>query len=174
MTYQISFTCLKVNHLSRLLKWLNKPHVKEWWDQDVNWTSELVKEKFGSYVEGYKLDHESKKAIEAFVICVDGREVGYCQSYDVADFPVDGFVSHSKQVAGLDLFIGEGEMIGRGWGAEIIQLFCENHIDQRFEACFVDPNKDNTRAIRAFEKAGFRKIMTAVNNAATWMLREKQ
>lgn len=118
---------------------------------------ELVKKKYGTYIEGYKIVEETKKRIRSFDICIYEREVGYSQYYDFSDFPVDGMDYFSKPAGVFDLFIGEPEMIGHVWGVKIIKAFCENHIDQRFEACFVDPNKDNARAIRAFEKNRFYK-----------------
>ena len=51
----ITFTSLTESHFPLLLKWLETTHVKLWWDQDVKWTPELIQEKYGSYVKGYKL-----------------------------------------------------------------------------------------------------------------------
>ena len=39
-----------------LLKWLEKSHVKAWWDPDILWTLELIKEKYSDYVKGYKIE----------------------------------------------------------------------------------------------------------------------
>ena len=51
----ITFKPLNESHFPLLLKWLESPHVKKSWDQDVTYTIELVKEKYSSYVKGYKL-----------------------------------------------------------------------------------------------------------------------
>lgn len=50
----IIFKPLQENHFPLLLNWLETSHVKAWWDQDVKWTPELIKERFGSYVHGFK------------------------------------------------------------------------------------------------------------------------
>lgn len=50
----ITFEPLAESYFSLLLKWLEAPHVKAWWDWDVTWTPELIPEKFGSYVKGYQ------------------------------------------------------------------------------------------------------------------------
>ena len=39
---QITFEQLRNEHLILLLKWLETPHVKKWWDQDVKYTPFLV------------------------------------------------------------------------------------------------------------------------------------
>jgi aminoglycoside 6'-N-acetyltransferase len=58
---------------------------------------------------------------------------------------------------GLDQFIGEPEMIGRGHGAEMVRRHVEWLMETGVPAVGVDPDPDNLRAIRAYEKAGFRR-----------------
>ncbi|MBY0292843.1 MAG: acetyltransferase, partial [Alphaproteobacteria bacterium] len=53
-TNHITFIPLQEHHFPLLLKWLEVPHVKAWWDQNILWTSELIKEKYGAYVQGFK------------------------------------------------------------------------------------------------------------------------
>jgi aminoglycoside 6'-N-acetyltransferase len=45
----ITFEPLHESHFPLLLKWLEAPHVKKWWDQDVTYTMDLVREKYSSY-----------------------------------------------------------------------------------------------------------------------------
>ena len=77
----ISFTSLSQSHFSLLLKWLEEPHVKAWWDRDINYTEDLVKEKYTSYTQGYKLENGVKKAIHSFVIYIGNNPIGYIQIY---------------------------------------------------------------------------------------------
>jgi aminoglycoside 6'-N-acetyltransferase len=44
----IEFTPLTEENLPLLLKWLETPHVKKWWDQNVKWTSELIQKKYSN------------------------------------------------------------------------------------------------------------------------------
>ena len=39
---KISFKPLSVTDFENLLKWLQQPHVKKWWDVNVNYTPELI------------------------------------------------------------------------------------------------------------------------------------
>jgi hypothetical protein len=68
---KITFAPLTESHFPQLAKWLEAPHVKTWWDQDVKWTPKLIQEKYADYVKGYKLDNSVAKAISAHVIYVD-------------------------------------------------------------------------------------------------------
>ncbi|MGX9892587.1 hypothetical protein LB100_05340 [Wolbachia endosymbiont of Protocalliphora sialia] len=54
MNKNITFKALKEEHFSLLLKWVETPHVKLWWDADINWTQELIEKKYSNYVKGFK------------------------------------------------------------------------------------------------------------------------
>lgn len=173
-----TFTPLQENHFPLLLKWLKTPHVKAWWDQEVQWTPELIKDKYGSYVKGFKrldLSEQSvKKPLHAFVIDVDGQEIGYIQYYNAYDFPREDntpLEGLSKSLAALDFFIGEADYLSKGLGSESLKQFLKDHIDPIYDACFVDPDTTNIQAIRTYEKAGFKKIKTVKEGTMTWMVR---
>jgi aminoglycoside 6'-N-acetyltransferase len=105
---KIIFKSLCEADFTLLLKWLEAPHVKGWWDQDIQWTPELIQEKYMDCVKGYKLEHGITKPISAYIIYVDNIPIGYIQTYNPYDFerstPLTG-LPHS--LAALDIFIGE-------------------------------------------------------------------
>ncbi|MGI4850953.1 MAG: hypothetical protein ACRYGR_03340 [Janthinobacterium lividum] len=82
----ISFRPLLEVDFSQLLKWLRQSHVQKWWDTNVFWTLSLVKEKYKTYVHGYKLEKGNVKKIQSMIICCEGRSIGYIQCYDAYDF----------------------------------------------------------------------------------------
>ena len=170
------FTPLQECHFPLLLKWLETPHVKAWWDQDVVWTPELVTKRFGTYVQGYKILKNIKKPMHGFIICIDDKEIGYIQYYNAYDFPREqGYVIEGlpQNMASIDLFIGEEEFIGKGLGPVIMMQFFKDHIASVYDACFVDPDTTNTSAIRAYEKAGFKRVKTVNEGSITWMVRRQ-
>jgi len=180
-TDHITFIPLQQSHFPLLLKWLETPHVKAWWDQDVCWTSELIKEKYGTYVQEFKRlnlpDHIIEKPMHAFVVCVNGEEIGYIQYYNAYDFPREqGYEIEGlpQNMASLDVFIGEEDYFGKGLGPTIMKQFLKEKVDPFYDACFVDPDTINVQAIRAYEKAGFKKVKTVKEGTITWMVREKQ
>lgn len=176
----ITFQPLQEPHFPLLLKWLETPHVKDWWDPDARWTLELIENKYRNYVKGFKRlelqDCVIEKPIHAFLICIDDNEVGYIQYYSAHDFPreqgyeIEGL---SDSLAALDIFIGEEEYLGKGLGPRIIKKFLSEYVDPHYDACFVDPDTANIRAIRVYEKAGFNKIKTVKDGTVTWMVRGK-
>ncbi len=149
-----SFTPLETSHFPLLLKWLETPHVKEWWDQDIRWTPQLIKEKYGAYVH-------HQKSVYAYIMNVNQKPVGYIQYYNFYDFPREGNsddLDLPQSLAAFDVFIGEKEWFSKGVGSRLIEHFVKNYIFPDFQACFVDPDTNNKGAIRAYEKAGFRKL----------------
>ncbi len=175
-TMKITFEPLRKGHFPLLLKWLETPHVKAWWDPDAQWTLELIKEKYGSYVQGYKVDQGLKKPIQAYIIYGENDPIGYVQVYNAHDFPREDNASLAElpnSLAALDIFIGEEVFLGKGLASRIMKQFLADYVDPHYNACFVDPDTANIRAIRAYEKAGFKKIKMVENGSIMWMVREK-
>jgi aminoglycoside 6'-N-acetyltransferase len=173
----ITFQPLQETHFPLLLKWLETPHVKAWWDQDVQWTSELIKEKYGSYILEYKIEYGLKKPLQAYIIFVGDKPVGYIQTYNAHDFPREDKTSLTElpeSLAALDIFIGEEEFLGKGLGSLIMKQFLNEYVDPHYKACFVDPDTANIKAIRTYEKAGFKKIKMVKEGTIMWMVREKK
>lgn len=172
----ITFTPLQERHFSLLLTWLEAPHVKTWWDQDMHWTIELIKDKYTSYVHGYKIDDGIKKSMQAFIISANDEEIGYTQLYNAHDFArKDGIALDElpRSLAAFDIFIGDPAYVGKGYGSQIMKQFLEEFIDPAYEACLVDPDTANPQAIRAYKNAGFKKIKTVKDGAISWMVRIK-
>lgn len=172
---RLTFIPLEESLFPLLLKWLETPHVKAWWDQDIQWTPELIKKRFETYVQDYKVLKNIKKPMHSFIICRDGKKIGYIQYYNAYDFPREqGYVIEElpQNMASLDVFIGEKDELGKGLGPLLLTQFLKEHIDPLYEACFVDPDTANVQAIRAYEKAGFKKVKTVNEGAITWMMRK--
>ena len=164
----ITLRRLEESDLSILLKWLKAPHVHEFWDRDTQWTEELVKAKYGSYILGYKIEKGIKKKIHAFIILADQKPVGYMQFYDAYDFPREGYdlkrvltkTDFEKlKLAAIDIFIGEVDALHKGIGSAAIEMLLHRTILTQFDCCLVDPDKINLSAIRFYEQAGFKRVM---------------
>ena len=170
------FKPLQETHFPLLLKWLGTPHVKAWVDQDIRWTKALIKKKYRTYVQGYKALNNIRKPIHAFIILLKDKEIGYIQFYNAYDFPREqGYKIEGlpQNMASIDLFIGKKDCIGKGLGPLIMTQFFKEHIDPFYEACFVDPDTKKISAIRAYEKAEFKKVKMVKDGAITWMVRRK-
>ena len=60
---------------------------------------------------------------------------------------------------GVELYIGETDFINKGLGTKLIhQFFSKLFENPNVIAIIIDPEPKNSRAIRAYEKVGFKKV----------------
>lgn len=171
----ITFKPLHEPHFPLLLKWLETPHVKKWWDQDVTYTLDLVKEKFGKHIHGLALSKNSNHKTYAYIICVDKETIGYIQAYNARDFAQENGLNLSAisgSICGVDLFIGEQLFLHKGWGTIILNEFEKQLLAPHFALCLIDPSKDNLTAIKAFTKAGFKIFEQFQTESNIWMIKD--
>ena len=90
---------------------------------------------------------------------MDGRAVGFIQSYNAVESHGDGWWldEHDPGVYGIDQFIADAADLGRGIGSAMVAAFVRTLFENRaVTRVQTDPSPVNLRAIRAYEKAGFR------------------
>lgn len=170
----INFESLNEAHFPLLLKWLETPHVKKWWDQDITYTLELVKEKYRSYVQGYKQVDGLNKVIDSFIIYLGKAPIGYIQIYNAYDFPRSSpLLGLPKNLGAFDVFIGEEQSLGKNLGSRILIKFLEIYSND-YDYIFADPDVNNIAALKCYEKAGFKKIDYQPEISELWMLRNNR
>jgi aminoglycoside 6'-N-acetyltransferase len=123
--------------------WLAMPHVVQWWG-DTDEQVDLIRE-----------DLECL-AMDQFVVAAEDRPFAYLQCYDPTAWPENGLGPHPFGARGIDQFIGDPNMIGHGHGSAFIRQFTDGLLTAGTPRVLTDPDPANARAIRAYEKAGFR------------------
>jgi aminoglycoside 6'-N-acetyltransferase len=127
--------------LPLIRRWLTLPHVREWWgDPDEQY----------ALVSG-DLD---EPAMDQYIVSAEGNPFGYLQCYDLTAWN-SGFGPQPQGTRGIDLFIGESDMIERGHGSALIRAFVDDRLQNGAPRIVTDPDPANRRAVRAYEKAGF-------------------
>ncbi len=160
----VTFRPLALADLEDLRRWLNTPHVSEWWGVTSGpgslggsgadaATREQVHEK---YAPGITSDAATT---HRHVIEVDGRAVGLIQHSRLEDQPEYAVAigESAPGAAGIDLLIGELDAVGRGVGADALDAYVRTVVfaDPSITRAVAGPHPRNTRSCRAFEKAGF-------------------
>ena len=123
--------------------------MRTWWSD---------RETYDDVVDHYLPAIEGRKPTDLYLIVLDERPIGFIQTYLVSDYPdYAALVQVGEHVAGVDLFIAEPELIGRGIGSEALRAFTRDVVFAREStvACVADPDVRNIASIRAFENAGF-------------------
>jgi aminoglycoside 6'-N-acetyltransferase len=131
--------------LPDLVRWNDEPEVLHWWDEHLD-SLDAARAEFMtpdpvSPGQGYIIE----------VIADGHRAVGYIQwwrrSYDEED----------SWSAGVDIFLGDASDRDRGVGTEAMRtLLAWLFEDQKLHRVTIDPEVGNARAIRSYQKAGFR------------------
>ncbi len=137
-----AFRPLTRDDLPLVRAWLARPHVARWWGP-------IDEEMAG--IETILTDPH----VEAYLMLLDGRPVGYFQHYDPNAEDDHPFRGEPAGTLGVDLSIGEADLIGRGHGSAFIRAFVDQAFARGVPRVVTDPHPDNAASIRAFEKAGF-------------------
>jgi aminoglycoside 6'-N-acetyltransferase len=114
-----------------LLAFAREPEVARWWP---------------------RVDDASLRASagDAFAIEHEGELAGYAQVWEELD--------PEYRHAGIDLFLGEAYQ-GRGLGGDAVLTLARHLVhDRGHHRLVIDPAADNERAIRCYERVGFRRI----------------
>jgi RimJ/RimL family protein N-acetyltransferase len=142
----ISFRPLVEDDFELLQEWLQRPHVKEWWD-DGDDTLDKVRDHYTRDPDGTRrfiLLHPDDKSPS-----------GYFQYYIKPD-----------SVIGIDQFLADLGSLDKGLGSasisQFLQMIIERHSPRRI---VIDPSPHNSRAIRCYEKVGFRHYETVENDS---------
>lgn len=147
---RFSFRPILRNDTSLLREWLSTPHFQEWWG-DVDEEIELF------FDDG----------VTPFIFQVDDENVGIIQYWDVASTrrypeltPIerDYIATLKDEDIGIDISIGETSKLNCGIGPLALRAFIRNIVPKTEGDIIIDPDSRNLRAIRAYEKAGFRKM----------------
>ncbi|MGQ3888540.1 GNAT family N-acetyltransferase [Legionella sp. CNM-1927-20] len=170
----ISFRALKNYDFPLLLKWLQTPHVRTWWDSDIHWNLALIEEKYATYVNGYKEINNHQEPLYAYIIEFNHQDIGYIQYYNAHRFIKDNYLAKlPTSLAAIDMYIGEPSALNKGLGSQALSLFIEEFIFPKFEAVLVTPDLKNQQAIACYRKAGFKPIYEHIKNHELWLLRDK-
>jgi RimJ/RimL family protein N-acetyltransferase len=150
-----------------MTRWLNEPHVQRSYGSGGAVTLDRVCAKYGPRVR-------REEPTDCYVIEYDGRPVGYVQSYRIADHPdYAAQVQVEEGAAGVDLFIGEPHLVGRGLGTVVLRRFTAEVVfaGEGITSCILGPDPGNAAAIRCYEKVGFRYLKTReVDGAAEYLM----
>ena len=138
-----AFRPMSADDLPTIRLWLETPHVSEWWHDPA--------EQF-EIVSG-DLDHPD---MAQFIVAADGQEFAYLQCYNLSAWD-SGFGPQPDGTRGLDQFIGEASMLGCGHGSAFVRAFADGLLVSGTPRVVTDPDPANTRAIKAYERAGFRR-----------------
>lgn len=149
----VSFHPVMAEDLPLLAEWLTAPHVREWWgdpDEELARIRHMV---------------EGRDTTRPFIFSIGGVPTGYIQYWFVGHHQNDTWIKDHPWLAelpaetiGVDLSIANAGDLSKGIGSAVLTLFVDRLTAAGHRSIIIDPDPKNTRAVRAYEKAGFRPI----------------
>jgi aminoglycoside 6'-N-acetyltransferase-1b len=132
-------------------EWLKRPHVADRWSR-ADSLAELREE--------YLPQQPGRWSARPFLALLDGTPAGYIQVYVAYGANNRWWPGESDPtVRGIDQFLANAADLGRGLGTMMIRDFAAFvFADVDVSRIIADPAPDNTRALRCYEKAGFRRV----------------
>ena len=122
-----------VAHVERFVEIINHPDVAIWWDEH---TAEEVRDELTE--------------VSMFAIELDGTVIGMIQFAEEDD--------PKYRHAGIDIAL-DPDYQGRGLGADAVRTLARHLFDDRgHHRLVIDPAASNTRAIRSYQRVGFRPV----------------
>ena len=154
MSERFEFQKLTAADLPLLHEWLNRPHVACWWEGAVSLA--YVEEQYGADLHS--------ELICPMLAWLGESRVGFIQWYRVMGADPEWWTDETDPGArGIDQFLADPGQLGQGLGSRMVNQFLnELFTDPEVSKVQTDPAPSNHRAIRAYEKAGFRRIQEVI------------
>lgn len=166
MNQEIDFRPLRESDIATLHEWIHRPHVIEWWGDVAGCGT--VGETRSKYLPRLAGDSH----VRPHIALLSGGAIGFIQTY-VAHRCGDGWWEDETDpgVYGIDQFLAEGESLGRGLGTRMVSAFVRRLFESReVTRVQTDPSPRNARAIRCYEKVGFRALREVTTPAGLALL----
>ena len=131
-----------IGDLALLQHWDEQPHTVASDPYDVwNWDTELL--------------HKPEWR-EQLIAELDGRPIGFIQIIDPKKEETHYWGDAPENLRAIDIWIGEAEDLGKGYGTVMMQLAIERcFAAKEVTSILIDPLTSNTRAHRFYERIGF-------------------
>lgn len=156
----IKFVKASISHEKIIFSWLSEPHMMEFWDN-----SNEHKEDILNFIHGRK-QHYFAGTTQYFIGLIDEVPFAFLLA-DILDpneslpSPQEQYLSKTGHTIALDFGIGNRDYLGKGLATPTLEAFvkyyCEQ-IDKKADTFFIDPDENNPRAKRVYEKAGFQHV----------------
>ncbi len=162
---RFDFRPVETADLPMLADWMRQPHWQEWWgdpEEEVGFVRDMI---------------EGRDTTRPFLFLVDGEPAGYIQYWFIGHHQNEEWIADSPWLAelpadavGVDLSIADAGNLSRGIGSAVLGAFAARLRQEGHDTIIIDPDPANLRAVRAYEKAGFRPIPSLIGRSGDSLL----
>lgn len=130
-----------------LRAWHNDPEVARFWE--MAWPRDAI--------AGYLRQQLDSTHSTPYVGFLDGVAMSYWELYRADLDPLAGHYPARKGDAGVHLLLGPAGCRGQGIGPDLLRAVSSWQLETA-ERVVAEPDVRNERSVRAFERAGFRRV----------------
>ncbi len=157
-----SFEKATLTHKDMIFAWLDEPHVREFWDNSEDHRRDILcflggrvdksgyfDDRFDYWIGSMNGDPHS------FFLTAEFSEE------DAGDPLWQEHRSKTGKTYTIDYCIGNTKYFGKGLGGPTLDAFThyfKAHVDPLADTFYIDPDENNPRAKRVYEKAGFQDV----------------
>ncbi|KGP71168.1 GNAT family N-acetyltransferase [Pontibacillus yanchengensis] len=163
--HEVSIRPMSPTDFLLMTKWLQDEEVLQYYgNPDDPYSYERILEKYSPRLNG-------EEDVPPFIVERDTDPIGFMQSYPVKKEDAKAWgLPENKTYIGIDQFIGEPRLWGKGIGTQMVKRFVVDvMIHKNPDGIVLDPEVHNMRAIRCYEKCGFKKVCK-IEDGSKWLL----
>ena len=153
MGVDLGFRRMTTDDFGTMHHWLQDPETAHWFRED-----DLS---YDGVVEHYLPSLDGRDPTKLWIVTVDGGDVGWLQSFLLADEPEYGpwcvAAGADPDGGGIDYLLGDPSVRDQGVGSSMLRRFVEDVAfgEWGWPQVVSSPEPANVRSWRALEKAGF-------------------
>ncbi len=170
-----SVTPLTFDHAPLLHKWLQEPHVMKFWD-DGDRSLEDVRNHYSSrFFPKVDAILGAPSDVKSWIASFNETPFAYLQIYFVTEHHELSFwLSKKYTTIVLDFFIGEPSFLEKGLAIPLLECFIDQILKDYLPfRLLVDPNVNNAKAVRIYDKMGFEALGEFQNDGKSYRVLKK-
>lgn len=164
-TRKITFKRASLEHQKDVQKWLEEPHVKEFWDNCPEHLEDII-----IFMKGRKVPSPYWDGMfDYWIGLIDNKPYSLLMTSVILPSQTDlselwkRHLSKTGKTFSIDFMIGNREYLGKGLSSPTLEAFTKffsEEVDTAATTFFIDPADSNPRAKHVYEKAGFKNVGT--------------
>ena len=163
---KITFEKATHTHKNAIFEWLDKPHVREFWDNSPEHREDIEIFMDGRIVKTPYFHNDED--FYYWVGSIDNEPYCLVMTSELIPAkcmeegsPYVPFLSKTGKTFSLDFMIGNDKHVGKGLGAPTLEAFTKffsKEIEPETDTYMIDPGQHNPRAQHVYAKAGFKVV----------------
>ena len=155
----VNIRAMTNNDFYLMVKWLNNQKVLEFYEEPPSNLDRVIN-KYGPRIEG-------EHYVTPCIVEYKNEPIGYIQYYKIQETDLKKYeLPKNQNIYGIDQFIGEPQLWGKGIGSLMIRMMLDYLWDNKGASKVVlDVKKNNKRAISSYNKCGFKQIKELNNDS---------